>query len=508
MQSNNDDGASIARSNRLGSPPAKAKGVVTVLSLAGMLAVGLGMTFVICGFIPTDSLVLRTWLSSLLALGVIWGYVLLRYEGTIPLRSDVLVMLGFSLSNLLPPLYLSLRLSSGSNIDMWNVADMYPLVAVLTMIGALALLLGYHIAGSKFIVWQRVYSPPAKPRSLTVVYIMTLIVLVAVWTARMVLLAKGTYYHVYADSTFMFGRWYSLATQLSSYGLIVPVLMWLLVDRKPRWHLWAWLTTVAELAWVLPSGARTDLLVTLFGLLLVTWWKKRLPKWKIATLVVLAVMIMPVLGQYRYTISRFAGMNQVGFGATARAIQASFGGFAGSSGGVAPLSWADSLGGRLYDGQFLGYLLKHYRATYDWEYGGTYFARLLSVFFPHFLLPQQPITQVPLNHWFRLVAGGSAPTTFLGEGYINFGYLGVPLMAFLMGIILGMYDRLFFKYRNNAFIVAVYLFTVSQFPFMVTQSFASWLALLRNAMLLALVCAIAIGFLKAPTTMLSASHRT
>jgi len=57
---------------------------------------------------------------------------------------------------------------------------------------------------------------------------------------------------------------------------------------------------------------------------------------------------------------------------------------------------------------------------------------------------------------------------------------------------LGAYDALFRKRQNDILTVAVYLLIGSGIPFMVTQSLTSWLAYLRNAVLMVLTIYIAI----------------
>jgi glycosyltransferase involved in cell wall biosynthesis len=470
----------------------------SALMMARVAIICLGLAGIIAayGFISADALVLRTWLSSLLALGVIWGYVFQRYGGTIPLRTDVLVMLGFSLNHLLPPLYLSLRVLNEPSVDMWGVADMYPLVALVTTIGALAFLFGYGVVGCRSKAWELVNPPSVRLRLSHPISVIILLILIVVWVARIILLVNGAYYWVYMEKVFMFGKWYSVTSQISYYGLIVPILMWLLVDRNPRWQLWAWLTTTAELSWILPSGARGEILMTLFGLLLVAWWRsRRLPKGKIVALLVVVVIMMPILGEYRYMIGRFTATSQISVSATIKATQAAFDRFVLSSGGTL-LAWVDPFAQRLFDGQYLGYLLKHYHQVYDWEYGRTYFTRVPFLFLPYFIFPDRPIMQVPIDHWFKLVAGGSAPSTFLGEAFINFSYVGIPIVAFLMGIILGAYDTAFRRRQNDIFIVAIYLLVGTRLPFMVTQSLASWLAFLRNAVLMALAFYLMVRFMR------------
>ena len=306
-----------------------------------------------------------------------------------------------------------------------------------------------------------------------------------VWLARAIMLARGVYYGAYVSGAFLSGRWASALGLISSFGLIVPIPLWLLSNRVPRWRRWAWLAAALEIAWVLPTGRRLQILETLFMFLLVAWWSnQRIPWRKLAALLVAAIIAFPIVGQYRYTIGRFTDVNRMSIGATLGAIQAAQDRFE-REWGETTLDSVDSFAERLYDGQFLGYLLKHYREAHDWEYGRTYYTRVPFVFLPYFAFPHRPVTVVHLTGWFpTLILSGALPITFLGEAYINFGYVGVPIMAFLLGMILAAYDVAFRRRQNDIFVLAVYLWFGKDIPYMVTTNLAHWLGALRNTVLL------------------------
>jgi hypothetical protein len=100
---------------------------------------------------------------------------------------------------------------------------------------------------------------------------------------------------------------------------------------------------------------------------------------------------------------------------------------------------------------------------------------------PYFINPDRPIMQLPLGHWYQqLIAGGSQPTTYLGEAYINFGYLGIPVMAFVLGVILGVFENLFHKLSEHAYFTAAYLLFLVTFIYKVTAPLSVWLADMRN----------------------------
>jgi hypothetical protein len=400
----------------------------------------------------------------------------------VPLRADVLALVGISISFLVPPLYLSLRHSSVYT-DPWELSAFQPQVALLAGAGGFFLLLtfrGVHrrLGGTDE---SSIGAPAPLPMSRALPALMAVGgVIVA---ARLYLLASGAYYWTYAEEGFLFGRWYSVTNNLSRYGLIVPILLWVLGAQDRRWRVWALLATALELAWVLPSGARQALLETAFGLLLVAWWRNgKLPRGRIVVVLAAATMSMPIIGEYRYTISRYSGTQEVSFDATVRALWDARDrlGFEGG------LVLTDRFVQRLYDGQYFGYLLKHYRQAYDFEYGATYFERLPYVVVPYFVANDRATMQVPLDRWFKLNRAGSNPSTLFGEAYANFGYLGIPLAGMVLGAALACYEAVFRRLRDNVFVVGVYLLHGSMLPFQLTQSLATCLSFLRNAVLMML----------------------
>ena len=92
---------------------------------------------------------------------------------------------------------------------------------------------------------------------------------------------------------------------------------------------------------------------------------------------------------------------------------------------------------------------------------------------------------VSINEWFDLVVG-SAPVTMLGEAYINFGYVGIPIIGFLVGMILALYDLFTIRrYSNDPIIVSVYIMLGGYMVFALpVQGVANILSYLRNIVLI------------------------
>jgi hypothetical protein len=444
--------------------------------------------------LPGSHSAFHTWTATLLTLSLLWGYVLHQNKGRVPLRSDVLVLGGFTLVYLLPPLYLSLR-EGARYVDRYEVSGFQPQVSLLTGMAAFVMLAAFRALHLRLGGDDRPIPPPSPSLPMSRALPGLVPVALAIVAARLFLLASGAYYWTYSDEAFVTGRWYSLTISLSRYGLFVPLLLWMLTEHDRRWKVWAWAATAVELAWALPSGSRQALLETMVGFLLVVWWRKgRLPRGRMVALLAAATLAMPILGEYRYTISRYSTTTNVSMDATIRALWDARDrlGLEGS------LELSDRFVDRMYDAQFFGYLIKHYRDSYDWEYGRTYTERLPYVAVPYFIGGgDRPVMQVWLDRWYKLLSRGSNPVTLLGEGYVNFGYLGIPVVALALAATLALYEAAVRRLRENVFIDAVYLMHASMLPFMVSTSFVHVLAFLRNALVMMVAMVVLTRMLRA-----------
>lgn len=462
-------------------------------SLIGLLAL-VGIVFAVVGVIPESSVVLRTWLASIAALAGLWGYLFHKYHRRMPVRLDVLTVLGLSAANLLPPLYLCMRTGLSPYVDRFDVTDMYPSVSLWTTVGGVALIFGHMMASVGMEERKRFLDDRPTPESFSRpssdstrgVLVIAFVTMAVTWATRTFLITQGAYYYVYNNNEFIFGRWWSVTSNLGKLGVLAPLLFWLLAIRSPRWRVVALVTTIAEFAYLVPTGARGEMLQVGLAFVLVVWWRRRqIPVALLAILVAVALITLPIIGAYRNTISQFANINEVSMNASikaARAAQERFDTEEGGAGG-ALVDYADAFINRLYDGQAFGYLLKHYYDVFSAENGRTYYERLPWLAVPYFIYPNRVTMEVPLDLWFPLTAASSNPSTFLGEAYVNFGYLGIPVVAFFMGFVLGSFDRLFWKWKDNIVALAIYILIAAVTPTMVNNNLASWLGLLRNSVL-------------------------
>lgn len=446
-------------------------------ALLGIIAV----TMVVALVLSEASFVLRTWITSVAGLVGLWGLLLHHHDGHLPLSMDVMATIGFSMSVLVPPLYLCFRLTTGYRVDEYHVLDMSPLVSIWTTVGATALLLGYDC------IDRRISTAIRSHQESTVSIVLVVIATLAVaWTARLILVAVGAYYYAFANADFVFGRWYSVTGGLAKYGLVAPLMLWLLAARDSRLRVWAAAASIGEIAYIVPTGARKETIQLLFGLMLVGWSsRQKPPTLRLAALCLSGAIAVPIVGQYRNTIREYSDVDHVTSGATVAALGSAKSRFEKESEqGGSPLDYGDVFFNRLYDGQMFGYLLKHYTESYPLEDGRTYYTRIPWLAVPYFVYADRPIMQVPLDTWFPLTPYGSNPSTFIGEAYINFGYAGIPFIAFAMGLVLGLFDRAFSVRRDSVVAAAIYILTCAFTPFLVSASLASWLGILRNSVIM------------------------
>ena len=446
---------------------------------AAYVAVGLAALACVYALLPGVQTAFNVWVATLVALMLAWGYTLHIHHGRVPLRGDTMALAGFTLTHLLPPLYLSLR-DGAEHVDVYRVGELQSRVALLTGVAAILLLVSFRA------VYRRLGGndealPQPSPTMPAIEAVPVLVILAAViGAARLYLLVSGAYYWTYSEESFVTGRWYSITSTLSRYGILLPITLWLLAWSDRRWRPWAIAAATAELAWVVPSGSRQALLEAILAFTLVAWWRnRRLPRGRMLGALLAACVVMPILGEYRYTIGLYTNTRDVSYGATVSALWEARErlGFEGT------LEMTDRFVDRLYDAQFFAYLMKHYREAYDWEYGQTYTERLPYVAVPYFVTSERPIMQVPLDRWFRLMRAGSNPSTLLGEAYANFGYFGVLLIGGAAGVVIALYEALARRLRKKVIVDAMYLYQASMLPFMVTQSFVSWMSFFRNALL-------------------------
>lgn len=71
---------------------------------------------------------------------------------------------------------------------------------------------------------------------------------------------------------------------------------------------------------------------------------------------------------------------------------------------------------------------------------------------------------------------GSMPTTFWGESYVNFGPLGIPFIAFVVGVVIGSIDHSLRRLGSDPIAVGFYAWAILHFKALATSGFGFLLA--------------------------------
>jgi hypothetical protein len=110
----------------------------------------------------------------------------------------------------------------------------------------------------------------------------------------------------------------------------------------------------------------------------------------------------------------------------------------------------------------------------SYQRGETYI-KSYTIFIPRFLWPEKPVTITPINTWFFRNEGGSSPLTMPGEGYFNFGYLGVILAGCVSALLLRFTENFVMRYAAYSVAFAVYVDLLVAVARLHTQTIAVWL---------------------------------
>ncbi|MBI1923412.1 hypothetical protein HYR99_04085 [Candidatus Poribacteria bacterium] len=450
--------------------------------LGRILVLMLGGTLVLLGYIlPRDLYLIRAIIISSGALIGIWGYLFAKYGGQLRLCVEVLISLGHSLQFLLPAPYLALRIAQGHPLDEFGLVTYYPDVGLATFVAQCLFFLGY----SRVTLKQSNLGLQIRNRLTLQVFL--LVVAGVVWLTRFILLINGAYYWAYVSDFVFTSRWASILGQVSGYGIMIPVLLFATawVTKEHKYRMGAGVSILLELIWHIPSGAR-EAIVRIPLTLLIAYWvtRRKLPFKSVIVLTLLGLVVLGPLHYYRYAIAQYTRANQLGFDATVKAMQDISASRGALNAGGSPV---DELMNRLFDGKFLAMLFRDYHEIYPFEFGGTY-QRCIYIFLPKFIYPNRPIAQIPINIWFPSIqAGGSSPLTFLGEAYINFGILGLLFVPLAVGILCGIYDKIFLYRMDRLSFFLGYTVIGFEVTRLTVQTLSVWLGVFRNGILIALL---------------------
>lgn len=337
---------------------------------------------------------------------------------------------------------------------------------------------------------KSIYFPDVQiaERSYSRLFLVLLPLLVMIWTGRSVLLSSGSYYHIYRTDYQFTSPFYSVFAQLSGYGLIIAGALFLIAfSEKQKRHKKIKFTLaitifLLEMLWLVPSGSREPIAhIILAALLAYTIIKRTIP---VKTVVFLAIMSIPLLaafGGYRNVVSSYSEVSELNLTKTLPALIETK-----ERLDIQNIDILTTTLDRIYDGKSLGYILTHYSNDYDYELGYTYL-KIPFIFIPRFIYSDKPVFTTPLNNWYILLGGGSMPITFWGESYINFSWVGILIMSFLLGITMKGFDYLFIQRVHKPYWMYIYIFSSIHIIRLPMQAAVIWLSFLIKAILLAVI---------------------
>lgn len=100
---------------------------------------------------------------------------------------------------------------------------------------------------------------------------------------------------------------------------------------------------------------------------------------------------------------------------------------------------------------------------------------------PGGFLPYTPVRYtVEVMNWVfpEMLSGqvvGSMPTVFWGEAYANFGFLGIPIIGLIMGVVVALVSYLFSRLELNTMTVAFFVWLIFHFKTLAITGFSGFL---------------------------------
>ncbi len=450
------------------------------------LFLGLLVSLVLLVSAPEEKVVFRTLSVTFVATISICYYLYKRYTGRWSPQADLLVTLNTLIQFILPAIYLVFYYQAYPDLDRGGFRFGLAATSFAAFLGQCMFFWGYET------VRNSMYFPIVKIRSLSWADFFILApLLIAIWVSRAILLANGSYYHIYRSDFQFTNPWYSPLTQISEFGVIIMTMVFLIAfseDKKSAKVMKYGIAIAAlglELLWYLPAGSRQCLIMTaaaVLGAFILT--KKKIPILMLTVTLLIGIPMFAIYDNYRYTITGFTGANEINLGALLPALIE-------SKENIMQQSEFDVTSRTVarYDGESLNYLLMHYSKDYEYEYGSYTLTKLLFVFIPRFLYPDKPGMTISLNDWYT-IAGGSSPVTFLGESYINFSWCGIIVMPFLLGLMMKGYDSLFEKRLSGFYWIGLYgygaIYTMLKLPMHI---FAIWVEQFFHVIVIAFILA-------------------
>jgi oligosaccharide repeat unit polymerase len=207
-----------------------------------------------------------------------------------------------------------------------------------------------------------------------------------------------------------------------------------------------------EILWYLAAGRSTDVvIIILCPLFAYIWVNRKVPTKTLVLAAILLFFIIIPLREYRYHLrSNEFYVDKIRMDTLIDALSEEIK-------QINMIKIASTVD-RFYEGKALAYLLLHYSNDYSFEYGERY-KNIFVFFIPRIIWPEKPPLQKHFTDYYKLIAGGMIPITFLGDSYINFSWFGIILLSFSLGLLMKGYDSIFIKHANNSIWSYFYIYS-------------------------------------------------
>lgn len=307
---------------------------------------------------------------------------------------------------------------------------------------------------------------------------------VAVWLSRCAILATGSYFHF--GSKFMYtSTLYSPLAVISTLGRIVLAygLIRMFKVKSFRQKILPAIYLFFETSWHLFSGKREGLLIAILCIILVyIFVRKRLPLFY--SLVFLFVLFAGsvFIAYYRGAMRARLSHQEVSIiSASKKALKL--------QGQLNVKKTINIVLDRLNDGQFTAGCFKSVPNPVGFLNGQSY-KMILWIPVPRVLYSARP--NFIINYWSLFnpeITSSSAPVTAIGEAYINFGWFGIPIVFFLLGLVYRGMDSIF-KSRITYTQAAILIFFSTLVVRMTVNPAVSHLSWMLKIIVLLITCRV------------------
>ena len=451
-----------------------------------VLFMGIFISFILLILIPEEQFVFRSVSITMIAVLSIGYYLYKRYSKGLTLQADLVISINTLMQFLLPVFFLAPYYNTSPDMDIWSHRYGFALTSWAALLGQTMFFMGYES------IRKGLYFPSVKETmrrlSISNMFILIVPVIVLTWFSRLMLLHYGNYYQVHTSDFQSVSPYYSVLGQLSMYGAIAVIAFFIIAflekneKKRSRKMAIAMLFFFMEIGWYLPSGSRGRLILTILGPIFVyIFVMRKLPMKTIILLLLIGIPVLSALYSYRYVAGKHFSVSEINLQEVPAAYKDALD-LAGKE-GVDLTVYRVMY--RFYDGMNLNHLLTHYSNDYDYELGSTY-KNIPFVIMPRFVYHEKPVFTTALGRWYQLT-GGSTPTTFWGESYINFSWFGIIICSYFLGMFMKCYDYIFIRNAHKPCWCFLYVFgaiTILQLP---VDVFVVWVSYLTKFVLIAFI---------------------